>query len=267
MENGYPSITTDTDGQSTVHQTAPPATPVGILTNSWSKSLLLLPGYFAACFCILLFSGCTTPAQKTFTPRNDYVPISQIQIMSRFASVEVTPDNLGYEVRKCIPPANPASKDIKSTLEDFPNRNIIVFGHSNSSKQFVLHQTTGFCLEHSSEKYPIFAAEAFLMTVNPNGVPPDVTDNWYKQVALLIATKGMARVAYVFENGNAFVVSYWVEASSLYRLHYSSIFSRAGTWETQTIDARFSHPTLTSVSETKISGSSEKKYPLAHRTK
>jgi hypothetical protein len=216
-------------------------------------------------FCAFV-SGCATPPPKYFPPPSDYVPLDQIQIASRFDTVEVTPDTLGTEVVKCVPQMNPDSQGIKKVLQGFPSANINAFGHASSSRIFILHRTTGTCMQRSAAKFPIFAAEAFVGTVSPSGVPPDVVDGWYKQIAMQIARKGTAKVAFVFNNGNAFVANYWVEATADFSLYYSSAFRKAGTWETENFDARFSDSTLSSISETKTSGKAEKTYPFSHRS-
>lgn len=212
-------------------------------------------------FFAVLITGCATPPQKVFPPPTDYVPIERVQIASRFDTVEVTAATLGLEVNKCVPQLNGDSPSIQKHLKAFPNRNIMGFGHMSSANNFVLRQTTAVCLQKSSEKHPIFAAEVFLNTANPKGVPPDVVDDWYKQIALGIATKGVAKVAYVFANGNANTVSYWVETPHDIDLYYSSTFKKAGTWEKEKYDAQFSHPSMTGFSETK----GRKAYLLAHR--
>lgn len=217
------------------------------------------------CVSIMVLGGCAAPPRKVFAPPTDYVPIGQVQIQSRFDTVELTRENYGVEANRCVPQLDSNSQSIKKQLEKYPNKDIVGLGHASSSKLFVVHQTTAFCLHKSSEKLPILAAEAFINTVNPKGVPPDVLDGWYKRIAMTIATKGMAKVAYAFDNGNAYVTSYWVEASSQ-TLSYSNSFRKAGTWEAEPVDARFTHPTLSSVAETKRGGAGEKASLLGHRT-
>lgn len=213
----------------------------------------------------LTVAGCVSQPQRVFPPPTDYVPIKEVQIQSRFPTVEVTGDTLGVEANRCVPQLNGDTPSIRAKLKDFPNRNIVSFEHMSSANMFILRQTTAVCLQRSSEKFPIFASEAFLETANPKGVPPDVTEEWYKKIALLIASKGSAKIAYVFDNGNAFSVSYWVEVSPGFALDYSSVFRKAGTWEAERLDAQFSHPSMTSVAETKRSGSAQKIFPWAHR--
>lgn len=215
---------------------------------------------------VVFLAGCaTSPTQKAFPPPVDYVPIDKVQITSRFDTVEVTPANLAIEARKCVPQLGADSQGIKKTIQEFPSRASVGLGHASSANLFLLNQTTAICLQRSSAKFPIFAAEAFIDTINPQGVPPDVVDDWYKQIALQIATKGMAKVAYAFDNGNAFIATYWVEMNQSIALSYSNIFKKAGAWETEKIDFKFTHPTLTSVSEVKRSRLSQKAQPLMHR--
>jgi hypothetical protein len=274
----------------------------------------------AMILCVVFLVGCTTfplldnrtgravPPRKAPSSPKDYVPIDQVQIASRFASVEVTRESLENEINKCLykTGANPNthSNAHSKAYEDFPSDNFTKMTQSNSANAFLLRKTTAVCLQTSSEKFPIYAAEAFFETVNPEGVPPDVADGWYKQIALLIATKGEANVAYVLGNGNAFIASYWIEAipnfkrpqttktpSSVHNmkgfpendpylsnffhkgfpfmdeLYYSSVLTEKGSWETEKLDAKFSHPSMTSVTEIKRSGLSKKSDPLMHRFK
>lgn len=213
----------------------------------------------------ILSTACVTQAQRSFPPPDDYIPIDRLHIASQYVTVEVSKETLAVEANKCVPSLDGNSQNIRHEASSIPSRNIVAFEHASSGNMFVLRQNTAICLHRSSARYPIFAAETFLDTVNPQGVPPDVTDDWYKQIACLIATKGVAKVAYVFGNGNAFVTSYWVETSAQFRLNYSSTFSKSGTWETQNFDARFSHPDMSSVSNTKRSGGSQKSFPLLHQ--
>lgn len=223
---------------------------------------------YALVYLAVFLAGCSDLPEKSFSPPSDYVPINQVQIASRFATVEVTRETLGLEVNKCIPSLDADSQSVRDLLQKFPNNDATtVIKHDRSSRYFLLHKTSAICLEQSTALLPIFAAEALLETANPIGVPPDVTDGWYKKIALLIATQGVAKVAYVYENGNAFKVSYWVNTTPPFGLLYSSEFKKSGAWETDNFDARFSYSTMTSFTVTKRSGSEQKNYPLAHRIK
>lgn len=221
--------------------------------------------YSVACIYAALLAGCATSPPKTFPPPTDYIPISEVQITSRFNTVEVTRETLGLEVNKCIPQINADSQGIKQKLGKFPSDNSWAIGQASSANIFLLRRTTAVCLHKSSEKFVIFSAEAFFDTANPHSIPPDIIENWYKQIALLVATKGVAKVAYVFSNGNAFVVSYWIEKPLEFGIFYSSVNKKAGEWEKDNFDAKFSHPSLESMSLTKRSGLSQKMDPLSHR--
>jgi len=235
--------------------------------------------FSSAVFCAALLLGCAAPPQKIFTLPTDYVPIEQIEIKSRYDTTEVTRESLGHEVNKCAPQAGGDAQSIRHALQDFPNKNIVAFGQASTANVFILNRTTGFCLRRSTANFPIFAAESFIDTVNPKGVPADVVDGWYKQIAMLIATKGIANTAYLMGKGDAFITTYWTDVVPTFNLIYSTVFKKAGTWEADNLDVKFSHPTLTSVTETQRHESnkrrpateiqrsawSEKRYPLAHR--
>lgn len=235
--------------------------------HSISGSVMLYFKFGIVGVCIVYLTGCAAPQNSRFPPAHDHVPISMIQIASRFDTMEITRENIVQEASKCVPKTNVDSQSIKRLLSDFPSKNIRAIGHVSTSRQFILQRTTAICLQRSTNKYPIFAAEAFIDTVNPRGVPPDVTDGWYKQLALLIATKGSAKVAYQFENGNAFIATYWVESNPAFGLFYTHVFKKAGEWETDNIDTKFLHASMSGVSEIKRSGASEKNYVLSHRNR
>lgn len=203
---------------------------------------------------------------KKVPPPKDFVPISQVQITSRFNTAEVTREALQFEINKCIPQLDVTSKDIRERLKKFPSNDLWEVKHASSANIFLLHQKTAICLQKSSENFTIFSAEAFFNTVNPQGVPPEVTDQWYKKIALLIATKGVAEVAYVLGNGNAFSVRYWSEKSHPSGLFYSGVLKTAEAWEAKHFDTLFFHPKLMSVSITKRAGFNLKPNPLSHRS-
>lgn len=195
-----------------------------------------------------------------FDPPTDFVPLSKVVIKNRQAEVFLTKENLGAEVLKCVPTFKIDGKAFKDKLDKFPEKNSIVsIGHASSSKKFVYSENSGVCLEYSSNGYPIFAADDFLETVNPVGVPPDVAEEWFKKIAYRIAVNGRVKVAYVSDKGTAFVDSYWAEKkdSSIY---YWSDFKKVGEWETLQLDFTFSHPGLQSHSSTTRSGSMRKTF-------
>ncbi|MFH2134822.1 MAG: hypothetical protein ABII81_06530 [Pseudomonadota bacterium] len=220
----------------------------------------------AAVLSITLF-GCATPKPRQFAAPTDYVPIDKIAIENRFDSVEVTHDNFAAEMKKCIPQLDGNSAHIKKALQNLPTKNILGFGHASSGNIFTIYKSTALCLHRSSNKYAILAAEAILETSNPSGIPQAVEMDWNKQIVKLIATKGRANVAYTFPNGNAFAVSYWVLRGQDFMLQYSTTFKKAGTWEADKFDVKFSHPSMNSVSEVKRSGHPRKNFPIEHRMK
>jgi hypothetical protein len=184
---------------------------------------------------------------------------------NHYIAVAVTKVNLEFELKKCVPEIV-MNDNLRNDIQNFPfpANTIKTFGHVKSCKKFVLHETTGVCLQKSSKNFAVFAADEFIDTVSPKGLSPDVVEEWYKKIAIVIATKGRAKIAYVFSNGNATIADYWVESNPDYVLFYSSVFKKAGEWETDTLDLKFSNPSMTSVTETKRSGISQKKFPLAH---
>ena len=216
---------------------------------------------------VALIYGCATPQQqKYFTPPSDYVLLDQIRIKPKFDTVLLTKENLAAEQKKCVPFIQTNTTSMDAAVKEFPRNNAtIAVGHASSSKLFIYRGTTGLCLEFSANRYPIYAAETFLGTANPTGVPPDITDDWYKKIALNIAINGRAKVAYVTDKGTAFLVSYWSDQTGGFALNYWSEFKKVGEWESTEVDYKFSNPALHGFSEIKRGDSKKmvKNFPLA----
>jgi hypothetical protein len=213
----------------------------------------------------IFLGACATPAPKPyFAPASDQIPLQSIQIASVFETVSVNANNLGAEANRCVPQINGSSKSVLDLLQRFPNNNINTLGHVSTSKRFSVRNNVAYCLSRSVGNHPIFAAEAFFRTANPDGVPPDVTDVWYKKIAYSIAEKGSSKVAYKFSNGNAALVSYWTNPQND-SINYSYEFKRLGTWETDKYDNIFTNPSMSGVTTTKNNNQMTKSFPLSHR--
>jgi len=181
------------------------------------------------------------------------VALDQIQIVNRFQVVEVNAANLGVEAYHCIPQLSAGSKNVNDMASKLPLPlgRVTALSHLSSANSFVISGSKAICIQQSAAHYPIFAVEAFSETVNPTGVPPTITDDWYVQIARRLAEAGRVTVAYSFRNGNADIASYWVEGSNKNVIYYANEFRKAGSWETGAYDFRFSHASLTGVTSTK----------------
>lgn len=150
---------------------------------------------------VALLAGCETTQPKQFAPPDDYVPLSALRIESKFQSAQVNAGNLAVEAAKCVPQVVASGTGVKDTAAKLPlpAGTTIGVGHLSSASQFQITRSTGICLRQSEARYTILAAEAFLDTVNPVGVPPDVLDDWYKQIAKSLAESGSAKVVYAIQ--------------------------------------------------------------------
>lgn len=215
------------------------------------------------CMAVLavLLAGCVTTQPKQFAQPDDYVPLSNLHIESRFQSTQVTASNLAAEASHCVPQLLTSGSGVKDTASrlPLPAGTTISLGHVSSASQFQITRSTGICLRQSEARYTILAAEAFLETVNPVGVPPDVVDDWYKQIARKIAESGSVKVAYVYASGNAALVSYWLGSGpERHVLYYTQEFKKAGAWDEAGYGLIFRHANMASVSETKRNGIGKK---------
>jgi hypothetical protein len=218
---------------------------------------------WCARFVGLLLGACvatSSSAQSGPASPTDYVPLNQIQIVKRFAVVEVNAANLAVEAHRCVPPLSAGSKNVNDTAHKLPlpRGQVITLSHLSSANSFVISGSKAICIQQSSARYPIFTVGAFSETVNPSGVPPTITDDWYVQIARRLAEAGRASVVYIFPNGNADVTDYWVEDPTRNVIHYAVEFKKAGNWEKGTYDLRFTHASLSSVSSTKRGTQMEK---------
>lgn len=223
------------------------------------RSLTILLG-------VALINGCASPQHQSFAPPRDYVTLDQIRIKPKFDTVFLTKENLATEQQKCVPFLLPDSDATRDAVRKFPRNNVTVaVGHRSSAKQFIYSGTTGLCLEYSANRHPIYAAETFIGTANPTGVPPDITDDWYMKIATQIAFTGRAKVAYVTDKGTAWLVSYWSDQTGGFSLYYSSEFKKAGEWENAAVDYSFSNPSLRGFVETSRGNAKDmvKYFPLA----
>ncbi|MFN3738844.1 hypothetical protein [Hydrogenophaga sp.] len=195
-------------------------------------------------------TGCANPPRKIFPPPTDYVKRDDIRIEDQFVLVKLDAKNLGEEAVKCVSSAEAGSALLQklATSLPLPPGRMTTFFHAGSASTFMVYRDSATCIRQSEDRYPILAAEAFRDTVTPKGPQPDVTVDWNRKIARKLALSGMVRVAYVMTNGNAFLANYWVE-EELPRttLRYSKAFRKAGEWENEAVDFRFSHPNIQSV--------------------
>lgn len=220
------------------------------------------------CLAALYCAGCVTTDQtQAAAPSSQFVPVDRIQIQKRFTVVDVNAANFGNEVHRCVPQLGATSKTVvdQAAKLPLPRGTVVSLSNVRASNSFVIVGSRAICLQESTARQPIFAAEIFVDTVSPSGVPPDVTDRWYADLARRIAETGRATAAYVFPNGNAFIASYWIEPPLKTRLAYASEFKKAGTWESGTYDFRFVDPNLSSVATVARNGAKAKTAPIDYR--
>jgi hypothetical protein len=198
-----------------------------------------------------LFVACATQQYD----KTNFVDVSHkdIGISSKFNTIDLTKENFGAKARACEPSLFTDEVSLNKVIENFPSN--LVVNHSNYklSRIFITFNTTGLCIDKSSKGFPILAAEVLLNTANPLGIPIEVEDEWNKQIVLLLAAKGSAKVAYVFKSGNAFIVTFSVSdfataVRTPFSLNYSTSLKKAGEWEDATYDSKFGHPSLIEIS-------------------
>lgn len=191
-----------------------------------------------------------------------------MQLTGKFETVPLTRENFGATAKSCMP--SWTERGTATVLGNWklplPRGTNVIHGHERDASYLLVTGNIGVCIALSEGKYPILAGEAFYKTVNPFGVPPDVSEGWYLQLAAAVARTGTASAIYKFSNGNAQISKYWVDpnVSAPSSLSYWTEFKRAGEWSATPSDIVLAHPALSSVSSTKY-GSQFVKPFLSHR--
>jgi hypothetical protein len=224
----------------------------------------------------LILLGCATmPNQAVRAPKVDLTPNSQIVIAAKFQVSPLHASTAHENISNCFPNRTNNPNFYQYSPERFPANRITILEASGSGNRFYAVAGQSFCVRSSASEYPILAAEAFYDTVEPDGVPIDVKDNWFSQIALQIALKGSVTVDYVFANGNAFRARYWAPLSvggqTINRqdssIQYSVAFMKAGTWEANPSALRFSHVAMSSVKHVQNNNRFIKFNLISHRFK
>lgn len=211
---------------------------------------------------LLLPVLCT--AQTLPAPAPDAVPLEQLRIEARHTVLKLSAATLADELIRCVPshPRSPWLQERGAAL--LHSGATTALGHVGSASVLILRGSSGVCLRRSSAGYPIFAVESFYATVNPQGVPQQIADEWYRRIAERIASHGTARVAYHGREGTIFLATYRVKAPRGHMLEYELQLFKADT-PPPPADLSFRHATLHAVSLTKRGDRAQKPFPLDHR--
>jgi len=184
-----------------------------------------------------------------------------ISIPKSFTKLKLSKGNIASEIANCLPGMNQEFVTKSDTVKDFPQPHAVIRIESANDGYFHILNTSGYCVQKSANGHPILPTEAFYKTVNPLGkLSSTLTEQWYEEIARLIAQKGHARVAFVFSNGNATIADYKIEKENPDILVYSENFKKSGEWESGNFDAKFSNKGLEQISVTKYNDKSEKPY-------
>jgi hypothetical protein len=184
----------------------------------------------------------------------DAVPLGNLQIQKKFDLMEVRPDNFKATLLSCIPEF---ANNIANIYVPPPTVQQAIYKVGGSARQLILKKTVGLCLNTSAANFPVFAAEAFLGTVKPQGVSDEVVAEWNTQIATLIARQGRANVAYQYGNQSAMLVKYWVDPGSPLTIRYTTQYKPQGEWDKQAFEAVFTDPALSAMTSVNVNANGE----------
>jgi len=192
--------------------------------------------------CLSLTAGA---AESALPQRTGRVPLAGLKITERFESQQLTRENFASAVRACLPAYPEAAIERQTREWALPLKNSTrTLRDTTSVGAYVITDSTGVCVHESESGHPVFAAEAFTGTVEPSGVPAAVRDEWFIEIAHVIAAKGHAEIVYKFPNGNAQVALYRAVPPGFTKIEYRAEFRKAGDYDASRYDKTFTHPDL-----------------------
>jgi hypothetical protein len=197
--------------------------------------------------------------------RQGLVALSAIKSQYKFDAVELSKENFGAVVKKCVPTYPQSAVDRFLSEWKIPFKNSTTsLGHTGSAGVLVIKESTAVCVRESEAGFPLWAGEAIEQSIEPDGMPASVREDWYTQIADVIARKGYADVVFQFSNGNGFVTTFKPVTQSMYLLEYRTAFRKAGEYDPSRYDRVFAHPELKTI-KTSQYGSQNQKVILQHR--
>lgn len=157
------------------------------------------------------------------------------------ASVKI-PDALGLErleesgpahLKQCLPSLADASvKDMEKFIQAKTYRSASnTYYASGTPSMYLTRGEYGACVATTNAGYPVLAVDSFANSVYIVGISEAQNRDWYRKVAQEIAAEGSSESLVVMQNGNAFEVSYAIDARSPAQLIYKIKFLQAGTYK------------------------------------
>jgi hypothetical protein len=222
---------------------------VKILDSGRAKGLKSFRTLAAALIALPLLSACVTP-QKTagFNPaqtpmasavvedlwivdgtRTGYVPLSKVgqAILDKYQTASVDRAAFNTLVNQCFNSVTPAQVDRFYSSLRMDQRYTNTLTVARNAGLLIQNGGTTACIQQTESGFPVLAAESFVDTVTPEGVTPEVLNQWYRTLAVEITKNGRATAFFSFANGNGVLVNYtlnnrWPE------LMYATTFKRSG---------------------------------------
>lgn len=219
-----------------------------------NKTLIPLPTAFAG-------SSSTSAPPPSPPPSHvleSRVALEQIRIPDEFAREYVTGDTYIAALRRCIPQFHADSPTLHASSLTSTAAFTVTFTLPPQSNFFLLQPgTQGACIQGSATGYPILPGAAIRNTLEVQGPPTPVVQDWYRRMALNIAKRGETTVAFVHPDGGATIARLVVSLRAPLGFRHVHYLRKAGSWEDLELDDKFVHPTFSAVRTSVQAGTGE----------
>lgn len=219
-----------------------------------NKAAIPLPAAFTG-------SASTTDATPSPPPSDaleSRVALERIRIQDEFALDNVTTDTYVSALRRCIAQFRadlPMLHDGSLTRTSAQTVTFFLPPHSNFFLLKPVKQST--CIQGSEAGYPILPGAAIRGTLEVQGPPAPVVQDWYRRMALSIAKQGQTTVAFAHPDGSATIARLVVSLRAPLGFRHVHYLRKAGSWEDLELDDTFVHPAFTGVRTSVRAGAGE----------
>ena len=231
-------------------------------TKAWqesvAKTLDLLPLLIGDIRSLvdLTTSWRNTRADPNSLPRSiAMIDIASVSIPDTLGSLPL--DEFGSTLlKKCLPTVSDGSvRDMDKFIQakDYLKSSMSYFVTATPA-MFVTRGAYGACVATTSAGYPVLGVDSFANSVYVIGMTEAENHAWFRRIAQEVAADGSSESLVVSPNGNAFEVSYAIDARRPSQLLYNTKFLLAGTFKPSNYRIVVNPAIFKSISATTTSG-------------
>lgn len=158
------------------------------------------------------------------------IDVASIKIPETLALARLD-DSGASKLKQCLPSTDDSAvKRMERFIEAKTYLTESTYHYSPATPAvFVTRGAYGACVSTTSGGYPVLSVDSFAGSISVVGMSDAENREWLSKVAQHIAAEGRSESLVALQNGNAFEVTYAVDARSPSRLLYKTRFLLAGT--------------------------------------